>query len=58
MSREQSITHPIQVIEHLGFVLNSINMTVTIPEEKMDTIIQLGSDILEASLDQSEKLPN
>ena len=47
VSREKSITHPTQVIEHLGFVLNSIIMTVTLPKEKIDTVIQLGSDILE-----------
>ena len=48
MSREKSITHPTQVIEHVGFVLNSINMTLILPKEKIDTIIQLGSDILES----------
>ena len=46
--REKSITHPTQVIEHVGFVLNSINMTVTLPKEKIDKIIQLGSNILES----------
>ena len=48
VSREKSITHPTQVIEHVGFVLNSINMTMTLPKEKIDKIIQLGSDILES----------
>ena len=48
VSREKSITYPTQVIEHLGFVLNSINITVTLPKEKVDTIIQLGSDSLES----------
>ena len=48
VSREESITHQTQAIEHLGFVLNSINMTVTLPKEKIDTIIQLESDILES----------
>ena len=30
VSREKSVTQPTQVIEHLGFVLNPINMTVSL----------------------------
>ena len=48
VSREKSITHPTQVIEHVGFVVNSINMTLTLPKEKTHKSIQLGSDILES----------
>ena len=58
VSKEKSITQPTQVIEHLGFVLNSIDMTVSLTKEKIETIIQLGQDILKGSLVQSEKLPN
>ena len=35
VSGEKSITHPTQVIEHVGFVLNSVNMTLTLPKEKL-----------------------
>ena len=39
VSQEKSITQPTQVIEHLGFVLNSIGMTVSLTKEKVDTIV-------------------
>lgn len=29
--KEQSVTQPTQILEHIGFVLNSINMTVSLP---------------------------
>ena len=32
---EKSVTMPTQIIEHLGFVLNSIDMTVTLTDDKM-----------------------
>ena len=46
VSKEKSITQPTQVIEQLGFVLNSIDMTVSLTKYKIETIIQLGQDIL------------
>ena len=48
VSREKSITQPSLVIEHPGSVLNSIDMTVSLPNEKIDTIIRLGSDNLKS----------
>ena len=48
VSKEKSVTQPTQVIEHLGFILSSINMTVSLTKEKADTIIQLGQNILES----------
>ena len=46
LSKEKSVTQPTQVLEHLGFVLNSINMTVSLAGEKIDSITRLAQDIL------------
>lgn len=46
VSKEKSVTQPTQVLEHLGFVLNSINMTVSLTREKIDSITRLAQDIL------------
>ena len=46
VSKEKSVTQLTQVLEHLGFVLNSINMTVSLTREKFDSIICLAQDIL------------
>ena len=37
---------PVQVIEHLGFVLNSVNMTVTLPENKKAKLISKCLQVL------------
>ena len=46
VSEEKSITQSTQVIVHLGFVLNSIDMTVSLSKEKIATIVSLGQYIL------------
>ena len=46
---EKSVTNPTQVIEHLGFVLNSIEMTVGITEEKMSKLKTLAMTVLNQS---------
>ena len=43
---EKSVALPTQVIVHLGFVLNSISMTVSLTKEKIDYITRLGQDII------------
>ena len=46
VSKEKSLTQPTQVLERLGFVLNSINITVSLTREKIDCITRLAQDIL------------
>ena len=46
VSGEKSVTLPTQVIVHLGFVLNSISMTVSLNKDKIDNITRLGQDII------------
>ena len=38
---EKSITTPSQIIEHLGFLLNSIDMTVSITKWKLQSVTKL-----------------
>ena len=44
--KRKSVTQPTQVLEHLGFVLNPINMTVGLTRKKIDSITRLAQDIL------------
>ena len=46
VSGEKSVTLPTQVIVRLGFVLNSISMTVSLTKDKIDNITHLGQDIM------------
>ena len=46
VSGEKSVTLPTQVIVHLGFVLNSISMTVSLTKDKIDNVTRLGQDII------------
>ena len=46
VSGEKSVTLPTQVIVRLGFVLNSISMTVSLTNDKIDNITCLGQDII------------
>ena len=46
VSGAKSIPLPTQVIVHLGFVLNSISMTVSLTKDKIDNITRLGQDII------------
>jgi hypothetical protein len=39
---DKSITTPTQIIQHLGFVLNSIDMTVSLTREKIATLTRLA----------------
>ena len=43
---EKSVTMPTQIIEHLGFVLNSIDMTVTLTNDKMLKLHKIAMDVL------------
>ena len=44
----KSVTEPTQILEHLGFVLNSLTMTVSLSDEKFDKLYQLSQRILES----------
>ena len=47
MSKEKSVTQPTQLLENLGFVLNSDYVTVShTREKKIDPITLLAQDIL------------
>ena len=41
-----SVTTPTQELEHLGFLLNSVNMTVTLTKRKVDNLICKCKQIL------------
>ena len=43
---EKSVTVPTQIIEHLGFVLNSIDMTVTLTDDKMLKLHKIAMGVL------------
>lgn len=43
---EKSVVVPVQIIEYLGFVLNSITMTVSLTREKSEKIKSMCSEIL------------
>ena len=49
VQREKSVTEPTQIMEHLGFILNSLNMTVTLTSEKYNTIGEKASHLLSNS---------
>ena len=57
VSKEKSITQPTQVIDHLGFVFNSIDMTMRLTKETIQTIVQLGQDILKRVLFSKRSCP-
>ncbi len=42
---KKSVLVPIQVIEVLGFLLDSRNMTITLPEEKWEKCLTLGHSL-------------
>ncbi len=44
---EKSVTRPTCVIEHLGFIINSLDMTVTMTTDKVNKIMALIHDCLE-----------
>jgi len=46
ISEEKSITTPTQILEHLGFILNSVTMTISLTEEKIKNIRDLCHTIL------------
>ena len=50
VSDEKSITQPTQIIEHLGFILNSVNMTVSLNSSKIATIRSLYTAILKKTM--------
>ena len=45
----KSVTTPTQELEHLGFLLNSVNMTVTLTKRKVDNLICKCKQILSES---------
>ena len=47
---EKSIIVPTQIIEFVGYVLNSVNMIVTLPQEKVIKIIKQCKEILQKEL--------
>ena len=46
---DKSVTIPTQIIQHLGFVLNSIDMTVSLTEEKISTLTQIAQLVVSKS---------
>ena len=46
---DKSVTIPTQIIQHLGFVLNSIDMTVSLTEAKISTLTQIAQLVLSKS---------
>ena len=46
---KKSLLMPTQHMEFLGFVLNSVDMTITITTKKKDKILNLGAELLEKS---------
>ena len=46
---DKSVTIPTQIIQHLGFVLNSIDMTVSLTEGKISTLTQIAQLVLSKS---------
>ena len=42
----KSVTRPTQVIEHLGFMLNSCDMTVSLSDKKKEHVRQLINNVL------------
>ena len=44
----KSVTRPTQELEHLGFVLNSVDMTVSLPTRKVDNLIRKCKHVLNA----------
>ncbi len=49
---EKSVTKPTSIIEHLGFIINSDSMTVTMTDDKVNKIMKLAQECL-----HSNKLP-
>lgn len=47
ISEEKSITKPTKILEHLGFILNSVNMTVSLTKEKIENIRLLSQNALD-----------
>ena len=43
---EKSILYPTQIITFLGFIINTLNMTVTLTMEKKEKIIAKGKGLL------------
>ena len=46
---KKSVLHPVQKVEFLGFVLDSVNMTVGLTQRKRDKIQRLGRNLLRKS---------
>lgn len=50
INQKKSVFEPVQEIKFLGFILNSVSMTVTLPEDKKSLIHSLGSTIMQLRL--------
>ena len=37
----KSVLNPTQCIEHMGFIIDSVNMKVSLPSKKVETILEL-----------------
>ena len=46
---DKSVTTPTQMIQHLGFILNSIDMTVSLTEAKIATLTEIAQLVLSKS---------
>ena len=45
----KSVTKPTQILQHLGFVLNSIDMTISISKEKHNKLCVVAREVLKAN---------
>ena len=43
----KSVTVPTQVLEHLGFILNSVTMSVSISNDKVAKLVKVSKSILD-----------
>ena len=46
----KSVLTPTQCIEHVGFIIDSINMKVSLPTKKIETILELLDDCLKSEM--------
>ena len=49
LNPEKSVIQPTQELEYLGFLINSVTMTVTLPREKTEKLLGLVETLLRKS---------
>jgi len=56
IKHSKSITHPAQQMEFLGFVIDTVTMTIALPPHKMEAIQKEASHLLESGSIQTRTL--